>query len=210
MNLKEFENWALEQKSVGNPTAEGSYKGECVSLVQQYLNKVHNIPFKARGNAKDWTNAEIEGFTKLTSADKSLILHAGDILVYNYGKYGHIALITVDGKMLEQNKKGNRKITKSNIDFDYVCVLRPDSIVLCREEELFKVRVDKEKAVVRTEPNISARKVIQPSGRNYLTKGVTFNAVDVVEGQDPYGTGNNKWYKSLKGNYVWSGGLTRL
>lgn len=210
MNLKEFENWALEQKSVGNPTAEGSYKGECVSLVQQYLNKVHNIPFKPRGNAKDWANVEIEGF--IYSADKSLILHAGDILVYNYGKYGHIALITVDGKMLEQNKKGNRKITKGDIDFDYVCVFRPDKIDLGIEnkQETFKVRIDKYKACVRTEPNNNANLVIQPSGRNYLTKGVIFNAVDVVEGQDPYGTGNNKWYKSQKGNYVWSGGLTRL
>ena len=43
MNLKEFEKWGLSQGSVGNPIAEGSYKGECVSLVQQYLSKVHNI-----------------------------------------------------------------------------------------------------------------------------------------------------------------------
>ena len=206
MNLREFENWALAQKSVGNPTAEGSYKGECVSLVQQYLSKVHGIQFKARGNAKDWANIEIEGFTKLTG---NIMLCAGDILVYSYGRYGHIALITVDGKMLEQNKNGNRKITLSDIDFNYVCVHRPNKIDLGREE-VFKVRVDKEKACVRTEPNTNSSVVKQPSGRDYLARGVVFNAVDIVDGEDPYGTGNNKWYKSQKGNYVWSGGLTRL
>ena len=207
MNLKEFENWALAQKSVGNPTEEGSYKGECVSLVQQYLSKVHGIPFKARGNAKDWANIEIEGFTKLTG---NVVLYAGDILVYNYGRYGHIALITVDGKMLEQNKNGNRIVTLGDIDFNYVCVHRPIKLDLGREEEVFQVRVDKEKACVRTEPNTSSSIVKQPSGRNYLAKGVVFNAVDIVDGEDPYGNGNNKWYKSQKGNYVWSGGLTRL
>ena len=163
MNLREFENWALAQKSVGNPTEEGSYKGECVSLVQQYLSKVHGIPFKARGNAKDWANIEIEGFTKLTG---NIVLYAGDILVYNYGRYGHIALITVDGKMLEQNKNGNRIVTLGDIDFNYVCVHRPNKIDLGREEEVFQVRVDKEKACVRTEPNTSSSIVKQPSGRN--------------------------------------------
>ena len=130
--------------------------------------------------------------------------------MYNYGRYGHIALITVDGKMLEQNKNGNRIVTLGDIDFNYVCVHRPNKIDLGREEEVFQVRVDKEKACVRTEPNTSSSIVKQPSGRNYLAKGVVFNAVDIVDGEDPYGNGNNKWYKSQKGNYVWSGGLTRL
>ena len=210
MNLKEFEKWALEEKSVGNPTPEQSYKGECVSLIQQYLSTVHNISFKARGNAKDWSEIKIEGFTKLKSIDKSLILHAGDILVYNYGKYGHLSLITTDGKMLDQNKNGNRKIAESDIDFNYACVHRPDKIDLGTEEkeQVFKVRVDKDVAYVRREPNINSAKVIQPSGRDYLAKGIVFNAVAIVNGEDPYRNGNNKWYKSQKGNFVWSGGLT--
>lgn len=209
MNLKEFENWALAQKSVGNPTAEGSYNGECVSLIQQYLSKVHNIAFKARGNAKDWANITIEGFNKY-APDNSL--KAGDIIVYNNGKYGHVALITADGKILEQNKNGNRIITVGDVRSGYVMIHRPANIDLGVEEkqELFKVRVDKEKACVRTESNTNSKIVTQPSGRNYLAKGVVFNAVGIVEGQDPYGNGNNKWYKSQKGNYVWSGGLTRI
>lgn len=209
MNLREFEKWALSQKSVGNPTAEGSYKGECVSLVQQYLNKVHDLEFKARGNAKDWANITIEGFNKY-APDNSL--KAGDIIVYDNGKYGHIALITADGKCLEQNKNGNRIITIGDVRNGYVMIHRPARINLGIEEkqEVFKVRVDKEKACVRTEPNTNSKIVTQPSGRNYLAKGVVFNAIGIVEGQDPYGNGNNKWYKSQKGNYVWSGGLTKI
>lgn len=209
MNLKEFESWALAQKSVGNPTAEGSYKGECVSLVQQYLNKVHGLEFKARGNAKDWVNIVIDGFNRYAPDNT---LKPGDIIVYDWGRYGHIAIVTADGKSLEQNKNGNRVITVGDVTPGYVMIHRPAKIDVGIEEkqEVFRVRVDKEKACVRTEPNNNANLVIQPSGRNYLIKGVIFNAIDIVEGQDPYGNGNNKWYKSQKGNYVWSGGLTRL
>lgn len=127
MNLKEFENWALAQGSVGNPTAEGSYKGECVSLVQQYLDKVHGIPFKARGNAKDWANIVIEGFNKYAPDNT---LKPGDIVVYDWGKYGHMAIITADGKSLEQNKNGNRVITVGDVTPGYVMIHRPANIDL--------------------------------------------------------------------------------
>ena len=127
MNLKEFENWSLSQGSVGNPTAEGSYKGECVSLVQQYLDKVHGIPFKARGNAKDWANIVIEGFNKYAPDNT---LKPGDIVVYDWGKYGHMAIITADGKSLEQNKNGNGKITVGDVTPGYVMIHRPANIDL--------------------------------------------------------------------------------
>lgn len=127
MNLKEFENWALAQGSVGNPTTEESYKGECVSLVQQYLSKVFNIPFKPRGNAKDWANVNIEGFKRLKPDNP---LKPGDILVYDWGKYGHMAIVTVDMKSLEQNKNGNRKVTLGKIESGYVIIQRPDKVDL--------------------------------------------------------------------------------
>lgn len=127
MNLKEFEKWGLSQGSVGNPTAEGSYKGECVSLVQQYLSKVHNTPFKARGNAKDWANIVIEEFNKFAPDNTP---KAGDILVYDWGQYGHLAIVTVDGKSLEQNKNGNGRITVGEITGGYVMIHRPAKIDL--------------------------------------------------------------------------------
>lgn len=130
MNLREFENWALEQGSVGNPDESNSYKGQCVSLVQQYLNKVFGIPFKARGNAKDWANANIEGFDKISPNND---VRPGDILVYgptNSNPYGHVAIIDADGRFLEQNKNGNRKVTVGDIRPNRIAILRPHSIDL--------------------------------------------------------------------------------
>ena len=132
INLKEFENWSIAQGSVGNPTPEESYKGECVSLVQQYLDKVHGIPFKARGNAKDWANIVIEGFNRYAPDNTP---KPGDILVYTWGQYGHLAIVTAEGKSLEQNKNGNRVITVSEITPGYVMIHRPAHIDLGINEE---------------------------------------------------------------------------
>jgi len=127
MNLKEFENWAVAQKQVGNPNTEESYKGECVSLIQQYLSKVYNIPFKARGNAKDWANIQIEGFEKLSPNNA---LKPGDILVYDTGKFGHMVIVTLEDKALQQNKGGNRIITIESIESGYVVIHRPKNVDL--------------------------------------------------------------------------------
>lgn len=121
MNLREFEEWALNQKSVGNPTAEESYRGECVSLVQHYLVKVFNMTFMARGNAKDWANNIPEGFEKLDNLTEAI---PGDILVYTVGEFGHMAIVDANKKSLEQNKTGDKTITVENIRTGYECILR--------------------------------------------------------------------------------------
>ena len=121
MNLREFEKWALAQGSVANPEPDYGFKGECVSLIQQYLYQVCGIKFKARGNAKDWANNIIEGWDKF---DISNTLKAGDILVYTTGKYGHIVIVNADLKCLEQNWNYNKKVTVSEIRKGYSCILR--------------------------------------------------------------------------------------
>lgn len=121
MNLREFEKWALAQGSVANPEPDFGFKGECVSLIQQYLYQVCGIKFKARGNAKDWANNIIEGWDKF---DISNTLKAGDILVYTTGKYGHIVIVNADLKCLEQNWNYNKKVTVSEIRKGYSCILR--------------------------------------------------------------------------------------
>lgn len=121
MNLREFEKWALAQGSVANPEPDFGFKGQCVSLIQQYLYQVCGIKFKARGNAKDWANNIIEGWDKF---DVSNTLKAGDILVYTTGKYGHIVIVNADLKCLEQNWNYNKKVTVSEIRKGYSCILR--------------------------------------------------------------------------------------
>ena len=101
MNLREFEKWALTQGSVANPEPDYGFKGQCVSLIQQYLYNVCGIGFKARGHAKDWATNIIEGWDKF---DVSNTVKAGDILVYTTGTYGHIVIVNADLQCLEQNK----------------------------------------------------------------------------------------------------------
>lgn len=212
MNLREFGNWALAQGAVANPPPNNKYLGQCVSLVQQYLYNVFNMPFKAYGNAKDWANNVPSGFDKLPS---NVQLLKGDIIIYgaNYGGgYGHMGLIDAEYKFLDQNGVRALRVGVRDNPFNgYICILRHQGGVDVGSEnsrEDFIVRIDKSEANVRTQPNVESSYAIQPSGKGYLVNGDTFKAVELVEGENI--SGNNKWYKSAKGNYVWSGGLTRL
>lgn len=56
-------------------------------------------------------------------------------------------------------------------------------------------------AYVRSQPSTGAKL----SGSRFLPYGTIFRVAGVVKGQ-PVG-GNNKWYKSMYGNYVWSGNI---
>lgn len=209
MTLREFEKWAIEQKSVANPKPDYSHKGQCVSLVQQYLYQVHNIPFKARGHAKSWANNIIQGWQKL---DKNTTLKAGDIIVYN-GIYGHIAIIDADLKQLEQNHNFNKKVTVGNIRKGYMCVLRSKSGVNIgnleqKEEYTPSNYITLEDMNLRNGAgiNYTIRKVSQMStnGKKHATstnpnanatykKGTEFTAQEIVA------KGNEVWAQSPSG-----------
>jgi murein DD-endopeptidase MepM/ murein hydrolase activator NlpD len=62
---------------------------------------------------------------------------------------------------------------------------------------------------VRTAHVRSAPKVTAPlAGSKKLAPGAIFSAVGTVKGSSV--AGNNIWYKSYKGNYVWSGNCKRV
>lgn len=80
--------------------SDGHLKGQCVSLVQQYLLQCLEQPAKPRGNAKDWINTYVnEGLGTRTTS-----LRKGDIIVFpnEANGYGHIAIF-VDGRIYDQN-----------------------------------------------------------------------------------------------------------
>ena len=77
----------------------GNQKGQCVSLVQQYLIQVYNIPFKARGHAKNFG----ENLVKEGLAFKVDKARYGDLVVFETGEYGHIGITIDDKKMYDQN-----------------------------------------------------------------------------------------------------------
>ena len=118
MNLSQFKDWATSQGSVANP--DGSYPGQCVSLVQQYLSKVFNIPHTPRGDAEDWaTNKNV-----LTYFDVVSDLQAGDILVYNLNdEDGHIEIYLGNNQSLEQNRGLDKKVHVRSLFTKYPYVI---------------------------------------------------------------------------------------
>lgn len=181
MNLREFENWALQQGTVGNPDESNSYKGQCVSLVQQYLNKVFGIPFQARGHAKDWANANIPGFDRISANND---VRPGDILVYgptNSNPYGHVAIIDADGRFLEQNKNGNRKVTVGDIRPYRIAILRPHSVDLGNVDTPYNVGTTYTTQVIL--------KVRAGAGTNYAQK--TYNQLTPNARANAYSSGVN-------------------
>lgn len=119
MTLNEFTNWALAQGSVGKAT-DGGYVGECVSLINQYLSKVHGINAGAWGHAKAWadpSNPIRQWFTPVSRSQ------AGDIGVSTAGTYGHIWIYR-DSDILEQNGRVARRVTISP-DRNATVILRP-------------------------------------------------------------------------------------
>jgi uncharacterized coiled-coil protein SlyX len=112
MTLAEFKNWAITQGSVAKYD-DGQFKGECVSLVNQYCWRVLGVPAGAWGNAADWaTNANVAKYF-----DKVSTIQAGDILVYpnKAVPYGHIAIALNGSQMLDQNGDYGRKVAVRNI-----------------------------------------------------------------------------------------------
>ncbi len=89
----------------------GTYAGECVSLVSQYLWRVKGIKTGAWGNAVDYRSGgtggnqlKSRGFKWYTNKS----FKDGDILVFNQTKpYGHIAIWHA-GKVYDQNNNGRR------------------------------------------------------------------------------------------------------
>lgn len=122
MTFPEFVNWALAQGSVdkvqGSPN--GELKGQCVSLINQYLSKVHGIEAGAWGHAKAWANDTNPIRQWFYPVNRS---QAGDIGVYTGGQYGHIWIYR-DNDIIEQNGRVPLKVTISP-DRNASVILRP-------------------------------------------------------------------------------------
>lgn len=122
MSLDAFDRWAQRQGAVGNPQVN-TYRGQCVSLVQQYLWHCYGLPYKPRGNAAQFVPPK---FYRVGAGAKYV---PGDILRYgtNYGGgYGHIGLIAADGKFLDQNGTKRLAVGVRATPFAGYTVFRPE------------------------------------------------------------------------------------
>ena len=93
ISLEQFIN-DTKSKVIGF-TDTNSLKGQCVTLIQEYIRLCYGVPFKARGNAKDWINTCNDIAVKTNNPEY------GDIIIWGSnatsGGYGHIA-IYIGGK----------------------------------------------------------------------------------------------------------------
>lgn len=189
---------------------------QCVDLAKFYLNRVFGLQPGAWGNAKDYyenynnISALKNTFDRIANTP-SFVPQKGDIVIWGAGlgnTYGHIAIATGEGNTSQfysyDMNWGGKECKKVLHNYKgFLGVLRPKD--QSKINGLFWVRVDKEKACVRNQPNSKTGAL---AGSQYLYRGNTFQASGTVTGENV--SGNNVWYKSWKGNYVWSGGLTRI
>lgn len=122
MNLTQFKDWAVSQGSVAKYT-DGQYRGQCVSLINQYLARVYGIQAGAWGNAKDWaTNGSV-----LSHFDKVGSPQAGDIGVSGAtatNPYGHIWIYLSPTQCLEQNGRTALRVSINAPLFKPIAILR--------------------------------------------------------------------------------------
>lgn len=97
-------------------------KGECVTLVQEYIRLCHGIPFKARGNAKDWAESCYDIATK---TDKP---QYGDIIVWGANAtksgYGHVAIYIDENRYYDQYVGVTAGYNKAGIKTKPIAYLR--------------------------------------------------------------------------------------
>lgn len=214
MNYQEFIN-DFDGKALDYDGVAGV---QCVDLAKFYLNRVFGLKPGAWGNAKDYyenyNNIPTlkNNFTRIANTP-SFVPQKGDIVVWGVklgNTYGHIAIATGEGDTsqfysydMNWGDKACKKVLHNYKGF--LGVLRPKDQSKITGTNLFWVRVDKETACVRNQPN---SKIGALAGSRYLKRGAKFQASGTVVGENV--SGNNIWYKSWKGNYIWSGGLIRV
>ena len=199
---------------------DGAYGAQCVDLFRYFNKEVLGIAQpKGVNGAKDfWSNYDKDAnlhnnFDRIANTP-SFVPQLGDVAIWGNGTYGHIAICTGKGDVNKFESFDQNYPTGSACHYvthnysGFRGVFRPKAQDKIAEAE-FKVRVDKAcGAYVRKEANTKSATVPQPGNQKYLNKGDVFVAVGTVEGESV--NGNNIWYKSKKGNYVWSSGLTKI
>lgn len=169
-------------------------KGQCVSLIQVYIEQCLEQPAKARGNAKDWIKSYVdEGLGHIVSEPKT-----GDIIVFpnEANGYGHIA-IYVEGKLYDQNnlRHDNGMAGYGEIFSNDFVALRPDTDVVINEpsSNIQYLNLNPKADTWRVYPmNVAPVKgneckILYPSrfnGLSYTIKGYTQSNVAIIETRD--------------------------
>ncbi|CCY71998.1 cHAP domain./Lectin C-type domain [Clostridium sp. CAG:921] len=193
---------------------DGMYGAQCMDLYNKYQKEVMGVkPRGAQYAYLVWNNFDEKNFVKIKNT-LEFIPVLGDVAVWGNSnlKYGHVSICSGNGDInsfesFDQNFPigSSCHFEKHNYYNGFLGVLRPKVGDIRKENDsAFWVRVDKKEAAVRSSPTTKANLV----GSKILKKGDTFKVSGTVIGESV--SGNNIWYKSLKGNYVWSGGINKM
>lgn len=82
---------------------DGNLTGQCVTLVKWFMAEMANVPnpFAARGDARYVGDALVnQGLAVAIPAGQQ---RRGDIVVWKYGTYGHIAVMLSGGRIFQEN-----------------------------------------------------------------------------------------------------------
>lgn len=180
ISLKEFIN-NTKGKKLSLPG--GGQKGMCVSLVQQYIYQCLGQSPTPRGHAKQWKTSYVkEGLGKVTTTPRY-----GDIIVYDIGEYGHIAIYIDKTRMYDQNNgyHDNKKAGYGVQLKTKTTYLRPNVALIPDEKEYWT------KGVYKLLYKKAWRKT-HTLGNNiyrYVNKGTDINVTEI------YKQGNRVWGK---------------
>lgn len=130
MNLDQFYFWATTPK---RPLANflGTYPGECVSLISQYLARVFNLKPAGWGNAVDYWTKPVPEVLEVFDKIQTNSFLPGDVLVWGddpgtmTGPFGHLAIF-YQGKIMNQNYNNQKFVTLNDFfQAGFLGVLRP-------------------------------------------------------------------------------------
>ena len=205
-------------------THRGKFIGwrECVAAFWLFNNEVvQGEAYSAPGAVNLWTQAGQpyiwDTYDRITTGYRygDWLIWSGTAGAYPNGGHGHVAML------LRYDAKGWPVCMSQNPGPFQELTLNPNGVVGALRGvgvttgDLTNRAVTQNVAWVRTAPDAGAP--LAPGYPEGLKAGATLAVAGYVSGQDPYGTGDDAWYRTKSGYYVWANaagnnleGLTKL
>lgn len=166
--------------------ADGNLTGQCVTLVKWFLAQMTGVPdaFSARGDARQVGKTLVnQGHAVEVSWNQR---QRGDIICYEYGTYGHIAVQLSGGRVFESNVNWPGVASKI-VDGERVFASRigNEQETWRHDAHVYRIKSYNEKGAPMPEPTVE--KVSLPTARilaySILGRNGVTNPVNALAGQ---------------------------
>jgi hypothetical protein len=204
------------REHTGNPVyIPGMATAECVALFWAFNREVNQgESYSAEGAANLWeqpvgTPYLWDTYERVPGAGSGLpfdwAIWSGQHGAYPNGGYGHVAQFLKDfgdgtGLFFSQNPNAPAEI---RLSYNGVLgFLRMPNAPHDAAQVFTRIVTNLGGCNARTAPNTSAP--LAPSYPDGIANGATLSVVGYVQGQDVNGNGDDAWYKTISGYYVWA------